>query len=144
MAAETDEGSLLFVDIKRGFRFLMKRARRHPAGSVALQIHVSAHDVHDVQALLYGADGFLVFQRESPRTKEISTNRRVVKALEQSAQMYQCHPVAAVILRSEGKACDRWAGAEKTMDFSSQHTGAAPMDDLYILKAGENGLVKKT
>ncbi len=30
------------------------------------------------------------------------------------------------------------------MDFTPQRTGAAPVDNFYILKAGENGFVKKT
>ena len=57
VAAKTVEQALVLVDGKRRLGFLMKRAGGHPARTVALQLHIAAHHVHDIKALFDGADG---------------------------------------------------------------------------------------
>ena len=57
LAAETVEQALFLVDRETGLGLLMEGAGRHPARPVTLEIHVTAHDIRDVEPLLDGADG---------------------------------------------------------------------------------------
>ena len=57
VAAEAVKHALFLIDGKGGFGFLVEGAGSHPARAVAFELHKAAHDVHDVQALLDGADG---------------------------------------------------------------------------------------
>ena len=57
LTAETVEQALFLVDRETGLGLLMEGAGRHPARSVALEIHITAHDIRDVEPLLDGADG---------------------------------------------------------------------------------------
>ena len=57
LTAETIEQPLLLIDGEGRLGLLMEGTGRDPARAVALELHITAHHIHDVEPFLDGANG---------------------------------------------------------------------------------------